>query len=105
MDFRFDEAQQAIADLAGQVLGDRSTHEQLRELENADGPRFDRGLWKDAGRTWACWAPASPRPTVEPGSASSRWAAFSRRPGETAAAVPLWETLALRRAARRRVRP
>ena len=38
MDFRLDEAQQAISDLANQVLGDRSTHERLRELETLRRP-------------------------------------------------------------------
>ncbi|HNB96366.1 MAG TPA: hypothetical protein PLX07_15410, partial [Microthrixaceae bacterium] len=47
MDFTFSEEQQAIGDLAGQVLGDRSTHERLRELERADGPRFDADLWAE----------------------------------------------------------
>ena len=47
MDFTFSEEQQAIGDLAGQVLGDRSTHERLRELERSDGPRFDADLWAE----------------------------------------------------------
>ena len=46
MDFRYSEDQQAIVDLAGQLLAEQSTHERQRELEGADGARFDRALWE-----------------------------------------------------------
>ena len=36
MDFAFSEEQQAVADLAGQILGDRLDLERLRAVE--DGP-------------------------------------------------------------------
>jgi alkylation response protein AidB-like acyl-CoA dehydrogenase len=36
MDFEFSEEQQAISDLAGQILGDMVTHERLKEIETAD---------------------------------------------------------------------
>ena len=51
MDFSLDESAQAIGELAGQVIGDASTHERLRELEKGDGPRFDRDLWASLAET------------------------------------------------------
>jgi 3-oxocholest-4-en-26-oyl-CoA dehydrogenase beta subunit len=56
MDFDLSEEQQAIAELAGKLLGDKATPEAIRALEKADGEagelRFDRDLWAalaDAG--------------------------------------------------------
>ena len=46
MDFSYSEEQQSIADLAGQILADLSTHERLRQLETGKGERFDPDLWK-----------------------------------------------------------
>ena len=43
MDFSFDEEQQAIGELAGQVLGDRSAPEQLRALRPSLRVLFTRG--------------------------------------------------------------
>ena len=50
MDFTFSEEQQAIGDLAGRVLGDRSTHERLR-ARTVRRPRFGRGPVGRASRT------------------------------------------------------
>ena len=44
MDFSFTEEQAAARDLAAQILGDKCTHERLRELERA-GTYFDRDSW------------------------------------------------------------
>ena len=46
MDFSYSEEQQAILDLASQILDDGTPRERLREIELADGPRFDADLWK-----------------------------------------------------------
>jgi alkylation response protein AidB-like acyl-CoA dehydrogenase len=49
MDFNYSEEQDAVRQLAGQIFGDRSTHERLKQIEAAagdDGP-FDRELWKE----------------------------------------------------------
>lgn len=45
MDFDFDEEAQAIADLTAQILGDKVTHESLREL-TAAGEHHDPVLWE-----------------------------------------------------------
>jgi alkylation response protein AidB-like acyl-CoA dehydrogenase len=49
MDFSYSEEQEAVRQLAGQIFGDRSTHERLKQVEagaGEDGP-FDRELWKE----------------------------------------------------------
>ena len=49
MDFTYSEEQEAVRQLAGQIFGERSTHERLKEVEAAagdDGP-FDRELWTE----------------------------------------------------------
>lgn len=94
MDFRPDEEQQAIAELAGQVLGDLSTHERLRDLERGDGPRFDRDLWAQLATTGVLGAFVP----EEHGGAGLDLVALGgvlEHAGRTSAAVPLWETLAL----------
>jgi alkylation response protein AidB-like acyl-CoA dehydrogenase len=49
MDFTYSEEQNAVRELAAQILNERSTHERLRTIETAaadEGP-FDRELWKE----------------------------------------------------------
>ena len=51
MDFTFSDDQQAIADLAAQILGDKVTHSSLRALERAaaddgDGDLFAADAWR-----------------------------------------------------------
>jgi 3-oxocholest-4-en-26-oyl-CoA dehydrogenase beta subunit len=54
MDFTYSEEQEAVRQLAGQIFGERATHERLKQIEaeaGAEGP-FDRALWRalaDAG--------------------------------------------------------
>ena len=94
MDFRFSEEQQAIGDLAGQVLADRSTHERLRELERGDGPRYDAELWAELAKVGVLGATI---PEAHGGAGLDLIAlgAVLEAAGRTAAAVPLGETLGL----------
>jgi acyl-CoA dehydrogenase len=46
LDFKLDDSQIAVRDLARQILDDRSTPERLRALE-ADGVTLDRELWSE----------------------------------------------------------
>lgn len=94
MDFSLDESAQAIGELAGQVIGDASTHERLRELEKGDGPRFDRDLWASLAETGLLGAFV---PEAHGGAGLDLVAlgAALEHAGRTAAAVPLWETLGL----------
>lgn len=94
MNFDFDETELAIADLTRQVLSDASSHEQLRTLERADGPRFDRALWATMAETGILGAFV---PEAHGGAGLGLVAlhAALEAAGETAAAVPFWETIAL----------
>jgi 3-oxocholest-4-en-26-oyl-CoA dehydrogenase beta subunit len=49
MDFNYSEEQEAVRELAGRIFTERSTHERLKEIEQAaaiEGP-FDRQLWAE----------------------------------------------------------
>jgi alkylation response protein AidB-like acyl-CoA dehydrogenase len=46
MDFTFSDDQQAIADLAAQILGDKVTHTSLRALEAAGADLFAADAWR-----------------------------------------------------------
>jgi 3-oxocholest-4-en-26-oyl-CoA dehydrogenase beta subunit len=49
VDFTYSEEQEAVRQLAGQIFGERATHERLKEVEAAagdDGP-IDRELWHE----------------------------------------------------------
>lgn len=57
MDFALTDEQQAVRDLAVQVLGDHCTPEALRAAEVGDSPGFDRALWAklaEAGLLGVC---------------------------------------------------
>jgi alkylation response protein AidB-like acyl-CoA dehydrogenase len=49
VDFNYNEEQEAVRQLAGQIFGDRVTHERLKSLEASAGDEgpFDRDLWKE----------------------------------------------------------
>ena len=52
MDFDLSDEQQATIDVAAKLLGDKSTPDAIRPVEQADDLRFDRDLWAamaDAG--------------------------------------------------------
>ena len=49
MDFSLSEEQTALVDLADQILTEKATHESIRAIERAEGPRFDADLWKTLG--------------------------------------------------------
>ncbi len=94
MDFSLDETQQAIGDLAAQVIGDASTHDRLRALENGDGPRFDRDLWATLAETGVLGA-FMPEAHGGAGLDLVALGAALEASGGEAAAVPLWETLGM----------
>ena len=47
MDFAFTDEQQAFSELASQIFADGATPDRQREVEQRDGPRFDRALWQE----------------------------------------------------------
>jgi len=94
VDFALNEEQLAISELAGQVIGDASTNERLRELEKADAPRFDAALWASLAETGILGAFLP----EEYGGAGLDLIALGgalEHVGRTAAAIPLWETCGL----------
>jgi alkylation response protein AidB-like acyl-CoA dehydrogenase len=46
MDFIFSDEQQAISDLAAQILGDKVTQERLKAIDKGDDDRFARDIWE-----------------------------------------------------------
>lgn len=94
VDFSFSDTQTATAELATQILGDRCTHERLRELERADSPRFDRDLWAELA-TAGLLGIAIPDEHGGAGLGILELAQILEAAGKTAAPLPLWETLAL----------
>ncbi len=94
MDFSLDEEQQAIGELAGQVLGDHSAPDHLRALERSDGPRFDEDLWSALASTGVLGA-FVPESHGGAGLDLVALGVVLEQAGRTAAAAPLWETLGL----------
>ena len=80
MDFNYSEEQEAVRQLAGQIFGDRSTHERLKQVEAEAGD--DGPSTASSGRSWpgpACSASTWARTSEVPGSTSSQHAWSSRR--------------------------
>ncbi len=52
MDFQFGEEQEAVRQLADRIFTERSTHERLKEVEQAAGDEgpFDRELWSELAK-------------------------------------------------------
>jgi alkylation response protein AidB-like acyl-CoA dehydrogenase len=94
MDFELDEQAQAIKDLTAQVLGDASAHEHLREIERGDGPRFDEKLWASMAETGILGA-FVPEAHGGAGLGLVALGEALEAAGRTAAAAPMWETIAL----------
>jgi 3-oxocholest-4-en-26-oyl-CoA dehydrogenase beta subunit len=94
MDFSLSEDQQAIADLAKQILGDQATHERQRALEKSGGPRFDRELWAQVAEAGLLGVPV-PEAHGGAGMGFLEVAAVLEHVGRTTAPIPLLETLVL----------
>lgn len=94
MDFSLSEDQQAIADLAGQILTDQATHERQREIEQADGPRFDAELWREVAKAGLLGVPV-PEANGGAGLGYLEVAAILEHVGRHTAPIPILETLVL----------
>ncbi len=92
MDFKLSDEQQAFADLARQILEDGATHERMREIETADGPRFDPALWKKLAESGLLGI-AIPEADGGAGLGFFELALVIEQVGRFAAPVPLLETL------------
>jgi len=94
MDFSFDEAQEAVRELADRIFTDLATHERLRELESdPDGDRFDRRLWGELASAGLLGI-AFPESVGGAGLGFVETALVLEAAGRTAAAVPVVEVLA-----------
>jgi alkylation response protein AidB-like acyl-CoA dehydrogenase len=94
VDFAYSDEQQAAIDLARQILTDQCTPQRLRALEQAGGPRIDRGLWRqlaDAGLV----AAGLPEAQGGAGLGFLVVAGIVEQVGRTAAPVPLLEATVL----------
>jgi alkylation response protein AidB-like acyl-CoA dehydrogenase len=93
MDFSYAEEQQAIVELAGQILADGTSKERLQEIERGE-VRFDRELWgKLAGAGLV--GTAIPESYGGAGLGFLEVAGIVERIGSTAAPVPFLETAVL----------
>ena len=50
MDFSFQEEEQAVAELAREILEDQATNERMKELEASEAP-YDSTLWQALARS------------------------------------------------------
>jgi alkylation response protein AidB-like acyl-CoA dehydrogenase len=94
MDFSFTDEQQAIADLAKQIFTDKATHERLRQIERADGPRFDRELWQEVAKAGLLGI-AVPQAHGGAGLGFLEVALIVEQMARAAAPIPLLETIVL----------
>ena len=93
MDFSFSEEQDAVRDLAAQVLAGHAPVERVREVERSD-ERLDRELWRalaDSGLL----AIAVPEENGGSGLGLVELALVLEQQGRYVAPVPLWPTLVL----------
>lgn len=90
MDFDLDDEQQAISDLTAQILGDKSTHERLKQLAAADD-RIDAEAWAALAEAGVLGA-AVPEEHGGIGLGYLATAAALERIGATASPVPLLST-------------
>lgn len=90
MDFSYSDDQAAAIDLARQILTDHCTPKQLRAIEQAGGPRFDRELWKKLAEA-GLLAASAPESYGGAGLSFLTVAGIVEQVGRMAAPVPLLE--------------
>jgi 3-oxocholest-4-en-26-oyl-CoA dehydrogenase beta subunit len=93
MDFTLTDEQQAVADLATQLLGDQSTPGRLKELEAHDEMVFDRDLWAKLAEANLLGV-AIPEAQGGLGLGPVELGLLLEQVGRTVAAVPVLATLA-----------
>lgn len=94
MDFSYSEEQQAIIDLAKQILSDGCTADRLKAVEKPGGVRFDKAVWEQLATAGLLGIPVA----AEYGGAGLGFfelAAILEQIGRTAAPLPVFETLVL----------
>jgi alkylation response protein AidB-like acyl-CoA dehydrogenase len=94
MDFSHTDEQQAIFELAGQILEDGTSQERLLEIERAAGPRFDPELWKAFGEAGLVGL-AIPEAYDGGGQGFLEVAGVMEKIGRRVAPLPFFETAVL----------
>jgi 3-oxocholest-4-en-26-oyl-CoA dehydrogenase beta subunit len=94
MDFSFSDEQQQIADLAKQIFADKASHERVRQIERAGGPRFDRELWAEVAKAGLLGI-AVPQGHGGAGLGFLEAALIVEQVARAAAPIPLLETVVL----------
>jgi alkylation response protein AidB-like acyl-CoA dehydrogenase len=94
MDFSFSDEQQQIADLAKQIFTDKASHERVRQIEKAGGPRFDRELWSEVAKAGLLGI-AVPQAHGGAGLGFLEAALIVEQTARAAAPVPFLETVVL----------
>lgn len=94
MDFSFDEVQNDLADLADRIIADASDPGALRALETSGAPRLDRALWATLAEAGVVGI-GVPESNGGAGLGLIEIGLVLDRAARHAAAVPLWETMAL----------
>lgn len=94
MNFSPTEEQQAIFDLAKQILTEGTPQARLLEIERSDGPRFDPELWAKLGEAGLCGL-AVPEANAGAGLGFVELAGVMEQIGRTTAPVPFFETAVL----------
>jgi 3-oxocholest-4-en-26-oyl-CoA dehydrogenase beta subunit len=93
MDFSFSEEQQEIQGLAAQILGDKVTHERLKEVE-ASPEWFDRDVWAELAKAGLVGI-ALPEDAGGGGFGILEAALVLEEIGRTVAPVPYYATVVL----------
>ena len=93
MDFSLSEEQEAVRDLARQILQDRVTHERLKELEAGD-EGFDRETWAELAKAGLLGA-TLPEDVGGSGLGFVALCQMLEQVGRTVAPVPLLPTLVM----------
>jgi alkylation response protein AidB-like acyl-CoA dehydrogenase len=93
MDFSFNEEQEAVRDLARQILGERVTHERLKEVE-AGTEGFDRETWAELAKANLLGI-AVPEAAGGSGLGFIELCLLLEQVGRTAAPLPLLATLVM----------
>ena len=94
MDFSFSDEQQAISELANQIFTDKASNERQREVEQAEGPRFDRELWAATAEAGLLGI-AVPEAKGGAGLGYLEVAAILLQVGRHTAPIPFYETVVL----------
>src|SRR5438270_6605845 len=93
MDFSFSEEQEAVRDLAKQILEGQVTHERLKELEAGD-ERFDRKVWQELANAGLLGI-AMPESVGGAGQTFLAVALLLEQVGRTVAMVPVLPTVVM----------